>query len=385
MLKRMSSALQGAFSPAASTPAGSGKPDHYLGLDLLRGVAALAVVFFHCNERFDLNFLCPHGYLAVDFFFVLSGFVIARAYYDRLSSRTLTLARFAQMRVIRLMPLIILGTLIAAMLEFGRPGNTDHRAHALDTAEALLLGSLLLPMLRPSVLQAVIFPLNGPAWSLFFEAIANAVFAVLAKARAGAVQVGAVLTVSGALYAYGIYQYGTVDIGARPETMLFGIARVGWSFTLGIALFHLRHRAPMWSFDIPLLLLITTLVMPVVSKRYDPFDIACVFAILPLIVWLASTAQFGARGQRSAAWSGDLSYPLYALHYPLLRVATVVSAPFHLEVAGRIAMVMTTALLIVVLSAFAYALYDIPIRKWLSARLKGRSRRHEVLASWGRS
>ena len=81
------------YLPDAGVPAASGRSDHYLGLDLMRGMAAIAVVLFHCSSRLDIPLLFVHGYMAVDFFFVLSGFVIARAYGERLASGRLTLRR----------------------------------------------------------------------------------------------------------------------------------------------------------------------------------------------------------------------------------------------------------------------------------------------------
>jgi peptidoglycan/LPS O-acetylase OafA/YrhL len=87
-----------------------GTPHQFATLDGLRGVAAIAVTSLHF--RFELGkFLLPHSYLAVDFFFVLSGFVLAYAYEDRLSEGMKPI-QFLRLRVIRLYPLYLIGTLI---------------------------------------------------------------------------------------------------------------------------------------------------------------------------------------------------------------------------------------------------------------------------------
>ena len=94
---------------------------HYNILDGLRGVAALMVVWFHVFEAFATSHVdqrINHGYLAVDFFFVLSGFVIGYAYDDRWGR--MTYRDFFMRRLIRLHPMVVMGMLIgAAAFYFG--------------------------------------------------------------------------------------------------------------------------------------------------------------------------------------------------------------------------------------------------------------------------
>src|ERR687885_1577591 len=93
----------------------STKP-HFAILDGLRGVAALAIVVFHFMEWVytdpSQNFIA-HGFLAVDFFFCLSGFVIGYAYDDRIGQ--LGLATFFSLRLIRLHPLVVLGSVLGLL------------------------------------------------------------------------------------------------------------------------------------------------------------------------------------------------------------------------------------------------------------------------------
>lgn len=135
----------------------------------------MAVVLFHFSDRMDLPFLFNHGYLAVDFFFVLSGFVMTSAYGRRLAGRSMDVGRFYAVRVIRLIPLVLLGTAVSFAVELGRPGVSDAALHIREAVTALVLGSVLLPTPFVSTLQNTLFPLDGPVWSLFFEGLANLV------------------------------------------------------------------------------------------------------------------------------------------------------------------------------------------------------------------
>jgi peptidoglycan/LPS O-acetylase OafA/YrhL len=361
--------FQASFAPNARVPAASGSNDHYLGLDFLRGVAALAVLCFHSSTRFNLPYLFPHGYLAVDFFFALSGFVIARAYQARISSGRLPILQFALMRVIRLMPLIVLGTLVAAIGEFARPGIIDQHQHLIDAISAFLLGLVLIPTLYPNSLTFTVFPLNGPAWSLFLEAAANGAFAIWAWIRPGIYSLALICIISALGLLSGAYLTGKMDFGAVRDDFWLGFARVGWSFSLGVILFRFRHRAPQTPFIVPACLLISVLLTPSLGAIDAAFDSICVLFVLPWIVWLASAAQFGSRGQRWSAWSGDLSYPIYALHYPLLRYFGGGGAVLQLSLLGRSVVACLATLVVLMASAAAYALFDVPVRRWLSRKL----------------
>ena len=170
--------------PRAASVFADSKP-HYALLDGLRGVAALIVIVYHVFECFSWS-PAPHGYLAVDFFFVLSGFVIGYAYDDRWG-RSLTTRSFFRRRLIRLHPMVVMGAMIGAVC-FVLQGSVKWDGQHVATSFvlfALLMNMLMLPLpvgARADVRgNGELFPLNGPNWSLFFEYVGNILYALLLR------------------------------------------------------------------------------------------------------------------------------------------------------------------------------------------------------------
>lgn len=129
-----------------SSAAFSDTKPHYELLDGLRGVAALLVVFYHIFEGLSfaaggtLITVINHGYLAVDFFFILSGFVIGYAYDDRLG-KSMSLGNFFKRRLIRLHPMIVMGSCagcdILSVARLGAMGRHPHQPFTGDARPAL--------------------------------------------------------------------------------------------------------------------------------------------------------------------------------------------------------------------------------------------------------
>ena len=277
--------------------------------------------------------------------------------------------RFALVRAIRLMPLVVVGTLIAAVIELGRPGIVDQHAHLADIARATLSGALLIPTLTLTTLEYSVFPLNGPFWSLSLEAAANAVFAICARSRAAPIIVAAALALCGACMIWNIFFLEMRGFGAVPNSYWSGYARIGWSFSAGIFLYRFREYAPRVPLAAPTFALILIMLAPpsrgIIGQSFDLFSV--LFG-LPMIVWTAASARLGSKGQQWSTWSGDLSYPIYALHYPLIRVIGVVTLKYGPSLVGRIG-IAAISLTIIVMSAWVvYAAIDAPIRRWLTVK-----------------
>ena len=309
------------------------------------------------------------GYLAVDFFFVLSGFVLTHAYYGRLSRRKISLSQFYRARLIRLLPLIVLGTLIAAVIESERPGVTDQAQHGIDTIAAFIMGSLILPIWWTTTLENVIFPLNGPVWSLFFEVFINLVAAPLSYIRRPAYLIFPAIAISAFFLVWAGEKFGNLNLGFTVESFWYGFARVTYSFFVGVALYFFRNRAPAIPLPICTLVLAGILAAPVWSGIGSSlFEIIAVLIVFPLIVLGASAANPGNVARRICLLSGEISYPIYALHYPLVRALGLVSRRYNFDSLTTYLFVACGTVFICIFSGIVHHFYDVKIRRFLQAR-----------------
>ncbi|MDB5371957.1 MAG: acyltransferase 3 [Belnapia sp.] len=297
-------------------------------LDGIRGVAALLVACFHLEIFLapvgGSGALFPEGYLAVDLFFVLSGFVLEHAYADRLRAG-LRARAFMTARIIRLYPLYLLGVAIglaSAIVAYRLGGGSvDGQGLVLTTLAALLL----LP--SPTAGQnAAIFILNAPGWSLFFELLVNLAF-VLAWRRLSTRLLLAIVVVSGIALAMATFQAGHIHLGPTWPDFLGGVPRVAYSFFIGVLIRRLyqAEAAPAsgarqvvaWGLAglLPLILLLPP------SPALRPwFDLACVLVAFPILIALGARYEPGAAGVAIFRFLGLVSYPVYAIHFPLMEL-----------------------------------------------------------------
>ncbi|HWI87222.1 MAG TPA: acyltransferase, partial [Sphingomonas sp.] len=204
--------------------------DRYYLLDGMRGIAAILVALMHFSSSFGgrHNLIAPHAYSAVDFFFALSGLVIARAYERRLRSG-MTFRTFLEVRVVRLYPLFLVGLLLGLGKEI--VGLAMHRPEALPPVEvafAVPFNSVMLPDFSGRIAT-----LNGPSWTLTLELLVNIAFAlILYRLSVRSLRVGILL--SGVVLLAAILSYGTGDIGWRVATFPGGLARISFGFMVGM-------------------------------------------------------------------------------------------------------------------------------------------------------
>jgi peptidoglycan/LPS O-acetylase OafA/YrhL len=346
--------------------------ERFVLLDGLRGLAAFAVVIHHVTSASGHRELFASGALAVDFFFCLSGFVIASAYGARLRAG-MTAAKFARNRLIRLYPMhmvgIILGS-IALLVLHGR-GATDATAGSIATATAFNLAYL--PYLNHYSIRlleithvGLLFPLNSPAWSLFFEGVANIafVFAVAFSTRA---------TVAWTV-AWGVLLCAwMLSIGEAPgwgyANIAGGLPRVMFSFFAGVLLFTTHERWRVLSFLGPFAtaaLVAAVLAVP----RFDGhhlYWLVSVLVLIPLLVAAGSWARIepGSLTHRACDYAGRMSYPLYCIHYPILMAIAALAPTLSYPV--MLGLFMGGSLLA---SHLVLVHFDEPLRAWLSARAK---------------
>ena len=301
-------------------------------LDGMRGFAALGVMFYHMRGLSPVPM--PGGYLAVDFFFALSGFVIANAYEPRLRDG-LTLREFGIMRLIRIYPMYFVGACIAIAVNGGP-----------------LLSLYPLPEFRA---HYVLFPANGPMWSLFFEIVVSLAFATIAP-HLRLWGLGAIICVSGAILARAVVHHGDADLGALWADVPAGLARTAFSFAVGVAIYRardhlrLRSRTTALAWTLPVVLFAIMRVEPHSSVARD---LLAIFAIMPTLVWLG--AGWTIPSSRVFRALGDLSYPLYCIHAPLV---VLLAGPTWLMV-GFVALNAGIAL------RLDHA-FDRPVRAWLT-------------------
>lgn len=333
-------------------------------LDSLRGVAAFAVVLFHMAQMHLAPMVFPRGYLAVDLFFILSGIVIAQSYEPRLNGG-MALLTFMKARAIRLYPLAIAGGVIGfgvlLMRHFAAP---DKFGSLADILVAAPLNLLLLPTFKSVTSNQEVFPINAPLWSLSLEFIINAVWAC-ALVRIRTVHVAALVVVSGLLYGAAIVQAGSGSTGWGVPNYLHGFPKVTFGFMVGVLIHRARSASPALPSIGPLALSALTIAL-LAMPRGSKLDMLTVFIVFPVLALLGT----GTHQPRSELGTklGELSYPIYAVHFPLLLLTAglqhVKFPTTNAYVFGAVALAAATAAAWIALKA-----YDEPVRKALTARL----------------
>lgn len=289
-------------------------------LDGLRGVAAIMVLLYHVGRMTDQSWLSPYGYLAVDLFFVLSGFVIGLMYERKLAAGLGFWAYLIGIRVVRMYPMISLGAilgLLAAMI------GAAHVAHPI---EEFVKSLLLIPTLSGKDL----FILNTVLWSLALELLANGFHAAIFKWLSKGLLV-AIVTIGAVLVVAASYSYYDLDVGRSVATAFGGVARVTFSFFLGVLIFRYQSsgRLPFLRipFGVMLVLTILFLAVPLPTLRHHiPMlhDLAAVFLVFPLTVIAGIQSDLSGRAKALAEFLEGLSYPLYSVHFPMIQMAIFV-------------------------------------------------------------
>lgn len=343
-----------------------------LMLDALRGIAAIGIAIWHTNLRFGGAIWLPSAYLAVDFFFALSGFVLAHA-YGRQFDGGMSAPDFLRIRLIRLYPLYFLGLALAVVVTFRSALNTPDAV-----ASVLLPGLFMLPAVAA---DGLLFPLNQPAWSLFFELAVNALFAATWRWLSRSV-LFAICALSLVILALADNAYGSLSMGWTWPTFGVGVARVMFSFFAGVLVFRVtdgwaRLRAYAWA---PCILLPALLGFPAQEGAARvAYDFLCITIGFPLIIACAARMGVPSRWRPLASFFGDASYALYAIHWPLLGLLVLTLAKFGKippeAVSGPEAGLVVAGL--VITAWLAARLYDAPARRWLgdlgSRRLPGQA------------
>ena len=381
-------------------------------LDGLRGVAAMIVVAFHLFETYSpgtTEQIINHGYLAVDFFFVLSGFVVGYAYDDRWDK--MTTWQFFKRRFVRLHPMVIMGTFIGLLLfYFGADWESFKSIGETPWYVALLVfvfGCAMIPLSAGMDIRGwgEFNPLNGPTWTLTWEYIANVLYALIIR-RFSKLLLGLFVALSAAftiILCFDIDVFGVLEarsyashtvIGGwslTPDQIQIGLTRLCYPFFCGMLLSRLFRtnsdgtsvlslqkfgvRGGFWWCAIIIVIL---LMMPRIGGGNEAnfwmnglYEAICILVIFPLIVSVgAGSVVNGKTSTALCKFSGDISYPLYITHYPLIYMQmSWVGAHQDLPASTHVFVSVCIFIMAIGVAYASLKLYDLPVREWLKKKL----------------
>ena len=364
----------------------SDSKNHFEILDGLRGVAAVMVVIFHLFDAFSgdnhLIKIINHGYLAVDFFFLLSGFVIGYAYNDRWNKMSLKV--FFKRRLIRLHPMVIMAMVIGAIcFYFGASPILFPQLSQVPFWKVLLtmfVGFTLLPLPTSMDIRGwgEMHPLNGPAWTLFFEYVGNILYGVFIRRISNTFLSLLVFLSACALIHLAITSPNGDVFGGwsiEPAQFRIGITRLLFPFLAGVLLSRLKKTSRIKNaFALSVLMIIVVLSLPRVGGTenlwlnglYESFSIVILF---PLIVYIGASGEIKNEvSLKICKFFGNISYPIYIIHFPLIYIysAWVVDNDISLQNGWPMGLLLLVVTVLMALACLKF--YDIPVRKWLTKR-----------------
>jgi len=363
-------------------------------LDSWRGIAACLVALYHLrlysHSHLTMLPLLQHSYLFVDFFFVLSGFVIA-ANYERRLAEGFSLWRFALLRFGRLYPLHL--ALLAACILL----HLAHSASHLGTVSAFQPpfwspDTIVANLLLVNSLHLFSFPTwNQPSWSIgteFYTYLLFGLALVLTKRRIAMLMVLVILAAAGALW---------LLVGDMDTTFDWGLVRCIFGFAIGVLAWHARRAARLRSGTALELAALALIVAFVCSAGRTKLSLAAPAVFAPAVLVFAAEAGAVSRILRAPAflWLGARSYSIYLVHFVvawlLLDAAKLAElAGIDLYSGGRLgrtpwegdlANVVYFALVLGV-AAFTYRAIESPARAWfrrLAATAPRKEARIEML------
>jgi peptidoglycan/LPS O-acetylase OafA/YrhL len=300
----------------------------FVTLDAMRGIAAISVMLFHSFIGTGYH-IFEHGYYAVDLFFCLSGVVLTHSYATKIHSH-MTFAQYLKLRLIRLYPMYLFGSLLGAIvLPFyivSSPGmGFSWRDYFASVCFAVMLlpshTAGTVPFVR-GTMGGILFPLNIPAWSLFFEILASiSLFPVVRKR----IKLGYIIGTSFALLVGALLYYGKSNIGWTFNTLAGGFPRTAFAFFSGVLIYRLfAARRRLGAAASPTTILAITAIMfalPVSQLSVRLLSLAIGlgtwFVMIPSLVVAGLSVDSIAEQVPVFAWLGRISYGVYAIHLPV--------------------------------------------------------------------
>jgi len=344
---------------------------HFEILDGLRGTVAVAVVIFHIFEWLFPDYTynpLRHAYLAVDFFFMLSGFVIGYAYDDRWQSMKIT--EFLRTRLIRLHPLVLLGVLIGVAGYWFDPfAGSGQNTGVWRMLFGIAAGILMLPSPALPKRYDETHSLNGPHWSLTMEYFINIVYA-FAGPRMSKKTLIIVVLLSGIGLAASAIAHGSLQGGWGWSTFWMAPVRVTFPFFMGLLLYRMNFRINIKNaYLITSILLLALFAAPSFNANglYEAFSVIVFF---PLIVAIGAGSRVEGYTASVCSFSGKISYPIYVIHYPFIYIYGHWLYKTDHSTSVIIIVSISLAVFFIFLAWLSMRFYDEPVRAWLNAYVK---------------
>ncbi len=344
---------------------------HFEILDGLRGIAALAIVVFHFMEwaysDYSKNFI-GHGFLAVDFFFCLSGFVIAYAYDDRIGR--MGIAAFFTSRIIRLHPMVIIGSLLGLFSFLFDPFGGHPELYGTGKLVLIFLSSILLiPFPVMTERSFNLFSFNAPSWSLFWEYVANIFYAFILY-RISRPYLLLLALISAVALCFVSFRAGSLMGGWAGENFWDGCARISYSFLAGLIIYRSNWiiKTKLGFIELSVLLALS-FIMPFSKWNWLTEPMVVLF-YFPLLIALGAGATLSQGLKNLCIFSGKISYPLYMTHYAAIWMFGNYYNG-HKVTTTQLSLIITLGTIL--LTGIAYLImivYDIPVRKYLTEKRK---------------
>ena len=361
----------------ATAPSARSAQNHRFHLlDALRGLLAMLVVYRHSPAYLTAHVPTKNNFLAVDFFFCLSGFVIAYAYEERLRTK-LSTGDFMVARLIRFYPTFLVGTLLAFFFALG-PEHLFSQPGGHATFLAALPSLFFLPSL-PLAPGFLLFSLNMSSWTLLNELVANLGYGLLVRGKR--LITPTLILVAIASFYEMVRTPLSLDSGSTWPGVLVGVARMGLSFPIGVFVLRAWRRMPMGGLrrtgGLPtaltiVVLLLTAILVQGPFRDARSYQLLVISLLIPSLIFFGADIQLGKAGSALCGVLGELSYPLYIVHLPLLSPlfgAHVAHFAEHSELLLR----FLVPVYIGFLAALSWALrvyIDAPLGSWLTKRYK---------------
>jgi peptidoglycan/LPS O-acetylase OafA/YrhL len=298
-------------------------PKRFYALDAIRGITAIAVVIYHYTQHNGLNWL-HSAWVAVDIFFILSGFVLMHSYSEKVA-QGMDFKAFFYSRIARLGPMYVVGLALgigAALLVIY--SNPESPIHPKNLATAATLNFFLLPYFNghawpfgSHAIHGTVFPLNDPAWSLFFEIFVNIVFFIY-LARFRKINLAIFVALSGIAFVVLTIGFHQLNPGSRGSDFVFGFLRVIFEFFLGVLIYQCYHY-----YKLPPRIIaygIFFLVAICFFSSKGAIALANALILAPLLIAIFAKLSVSGVGIGACRFLGDISYPLYVTHFPIYRL-----------------------------------------------------------------